>query len=297
MILCTHWHDDHIKGMSQLLEECHSANLYFSRATDMRKFLVWLGFDYQKLSEKNTIRSTGEFVKCLKIVRDRNLQPVRINADRLLKSIPALGVSIYSLSPSDYAIEQYDHEIGELITGYGNPGRTYELLSPNDKSVVILLEFGAHRAILGADLEVSDDNRKGWLNILDYSTVIGDRKASLFKISHHGSENGYHERIWTDLLETEPVSKLTPWNLGNNLPDLQMLRLYGDKTNQLYITSPTMNDSKPIKRDKKIDSIVEKFGIKLSEVKYNFGLVRSRVDFSNNLSKWSVELDGASLKI
>ena len=68
------------------------------------------------------------------------------------------------------------------------------------------------KRILGADLEVVLDNAdEGWINILEKNQVI-DKGASLFKIPHHGSKNGYHERIWNEILLSNPVSKLTPWN-------------------------------------------------------------------------------------
>src|SRR4051812_26045765 len=37
LIICTHWHNDHILGLSQLLEKCCSADLCFGRAIDRKK--------------------------------------------------------------------------------------------------------------------------------------------------------------------------------------------------------------------------------------------------------------------
>ena len=39
MIICTHWHDDHIRGMGRLLQSCESAVFVMAKATDRDKFL------------------------------------------------------------------------------------------------------------------------------------------------------------------------------------------------------------------------------------------------------------------
>ena len=292
MIICTHWHNDHIMRLTNLVKECESADLLFARATDKRKFLYFMSLDYQKASEKGTISSTKEFIECLKILRERKNRIVQVGMDRILEKIPELNVTITSLSPSDYTLEQYDGEIASMIDNYGKPERKFVIESPNNKSIVLLLELGNHNAILGADLEVSDDNRKGWLNVLDYSKAVKDKKASLFKISHHGSKNGYHERIWLELLIDSPTSKLTPWNRNKSLPEAEMIKLYIEKTDKLYITAPIINNSKPIKRDKNFSKIIELFKIKLSEVKYTFGLIRSRVNIKEIDSTWETVVDG-----
>ena len=68
LIVCTHWHEDHIRGMSNLLEKCSSAKFCISDVTDMEKFLRFVSFDKKK-SERNSSSSTKEFESCLEISR------------------------------------------------------------------------------------------------------------------------------------------------------------------------------------------------------------------------------------
>lgn len=39
LIICTHWHDDHIIGISTLLKKCLNAKFCMSKASDTKKFL------------------------------------------------------------------------------------------------------------------------------------------------------------------------------------------------------------------------------------------------------------------
>ena len=295
-ILCTHWHDDHIRGLSQLLEKCTSAEFHFARATDRMKFMMWVGLDYQKVSQEKTLSSTKEFKRCVDIAIANKIQVKQVNADQRIAAIQDLGVYIYTLSPSPTTMNNFDQEIAQLIDNYGAPGIKYIKQTPNDKSLVLFLKLGIHVAILGADLEVSDNSETGWLNILDHSTVVKDGRASLFKIPHHGSENGYHDRIWVELLTDSPIAKLTPWNKKGGLPTLNMISRYNKKTNNLFITSIGKERSM-LKRDKSFKKLTDVFGVKITEVKYAYGIVRSRIDIQDNASIWDVELDGESCKL
>jgi len=284
-VLCTHWHDDHIRGLSQLLEKCTSAEFHFARANDRMKFLMWVGLDFQKVSQDKTLSSTKEFKRCVDIAQSNKIQIKQVNADQRIAAIQNLGVYIYTLSPSPATMNNFDHEIAQLIDNYGVPGIKYLKQAPNDKSVVLFLKLGAHVAILGADLEVSDNTETGWLYILDHSTVVRD-----------GSVNGYHDRIWLELLTDSPIAKLTPWNKNGGLPTADMINKYNKKTNKLFITSSGKERSM-LKRDKSFKKLTEVFGVKIKEIRYAYGLVRSRIDITDNNSKWDVQLDGESCKL
>lgn len=44
-IICTHWHDDHIRGLSTILELCPNAEFAPTRVNDIQKFYQLIGFD------------------------------------------------------------------------------------------------------------------------------------------------------------------------------------------------------------------------------------------------------------
>jgi hypothetical protein len=280
LIVCTHWHDDHILGISEILKACESADLCFARVNDKKKFLRLVGLDYSKVGNIGSLSSTKEFNECVEILESRKKGIKGAGPDRLLYSTSlksSVVCEVFSLSPSDQAISNFDFEISELITEFGEPRKKIVIDSPNDKSVVLFLRLDKHKALLGADLEITDLSNTGWFDIINNSEIIRKEKASYFKIPHHGSENGYHDRIWLELLESDPNANLSPWNKASGLPSAEMIKKFQEHSSKLYITSPKLAASKAKKRDRDIEKIIEKFRYKLNEIKFTKGVIRNRI--------------------
>ncbi len=291
LVICTHWHNDHILGLSQIVEKCESCVFCMARPNDLRKFLQLVELDYRKINIEASNSSTIEFKKCMDIIKQRNPN-LRKNAevDKTLLSLSysdTITSEVISLSPSDFTMNEFDMEISTLITEYGPSSKKIIAKDPNSKSVVIFLKIGSHRAILGADLEVKETDKEGWIHILDHSQLV--EKSTLFKIPHHGSSNGYHKRIWTELLHANPISKLTPWNRKTKLPNAEMIQKYTSHSDSLFMTSPHMND-KPKNRDRKIEKIIKKMNLKIKEVKYARGVIQNRINIEDENDNWHTSL-------
>lgn len=297
LIVCTHWHDDHIRGISKLLKECPSAIFTFAQTTDRKKFLQFVGLDYKKLKNETSTSSTYELQKSLDILRKRN-QPIKEAVqDRLLlkKSSKELFFEIFSLSPSDKILDNFNQEIAALITDYGCSNKKTIIDSPNDKSVVIFIKVNNIRFLLGSDMEVSNDKNKGWECIKNNCQCI-DKKSILYKIPHHGSINGYNRAIFEGLVSNEAVSLLSPYNRGKKLPKKDMLINYLNHTELLYITSDTFNKPKPKKREKSMAKAISRFNKTLYEVPFKKGIIQCRMELKNTNS-WTIKLFGEANKI
>jgi beta-lactamase superfamily II metal-dependent hydrolase len=296
-ILCTHWDDDHIRGMADIVRDCESAQFIISKVTDNVKFLQLVALDYTKADKSGSMSATREFSKCLEIIRQRGTKPIIISAvqDRNLWTLSNSGITteIFALSPSDETTRLFDIEVSNLITEYGVPQRRL-VFNNNDRSVVVYIKFGDQRALLGADLEVTDSNETGWLGIINLSQAY-DRKASYFKIPHHGSENGHHDEIWNTLLTNKPIGSLTPWNKNNKLPTAEMIVKYRELTGKLYITSNPNFTAKPKHRDPEIEKLLRTFAYSVREVKFIKGIIRSRIRASETL--WNTDLLDAALEL
>lgn len=299
LIICTHWHDDHILGISELLKSCESAVFCMARTNDREKFLQFVGLDFNKAKSEPSDSSTIEIDRCFKIIKDRRNSFKSAEQDKLLFSIENAGIksTIFSLSPSDFVVNEFDKEISTLITEYGCQNRKVTIQSPNDKSVTLLVTVNNQSILLGSDLEVSNSNQKGWLCILDNCECIKTTKSSLFKIPHHGSENGYNERVWKELLTSDATAKLTPWNKGNKLPTKEMLETFLIHTCELYITSYNVSSNSAKKRERSITKAIEKFNKSVSEVKYKYGIIRSRLNVSQDDSVWETRVFGEAKKV
>jgi hypothetical protein len=300
LIICTHWHDDHIGGLSKLLENCTEAKFSLARVNDLRKFLNFVSLDFEMEKSVASNSSTVEFNRCLEIAQKRKMTIKYASCDRFLYStkLGDLDIDVYSLSPSDKSSELFDKEISRLITEFGNINRKLPKYSPNDRSVVILIKFGKDVALFGADLEVKDDPNLGWHDIVENSEIAKKfDKAKYFKIPHHGSENGYHETIWDHLVDKHPIGTLTPWNKNNKLPKEEMILKYKTLTSKLFITSAsTLDGRKPKKRDNKVEKVIKEFNSTLREIKFKYGLVSVEFEIGKS-DQCRVNLGGAAVEL
>lgn len=286
LIICTHWHNDHILGISELLEASVNAKFVMARPSDKSKFLLLVGIDSGKAKFGESASSTTEFKSCIEILSNRDSINMQAQANRLLYKNDYS--EIYSLSPSDFTLSEYDKEISELITKFGASRFKLLVKDPNSKSVVLFIKLGNHRILLGADLMVSADDREGWLCILKDALVV-DKPASLYKIPHHGSLNGFHILIWEKLLEKNPVAKLSPWNRKLKLPELEALEKFCDLSEKVFMTSKHVN-LKPRKRSKRIEKLVTRFRKSLYETKFDAGYIICRVNMKCETPDWDVKL-------
>jgi len=290
LIVCTHWHDDHILGISDVLRECLNAEFCIAAAHDKKKFLQLMELDYEKVEIEVSNSSTSEFQMCLGILTERTQEIKRAVQDRLLKTI-SIGSNrkceVYSLSPSDYTLRKFDQELSALMENYQSAAKKIPTGTPNSKSVAIFLRLNSHGVILGADLETSKNRNEGWSCILDQSQVL-DRVSSLFKIPHHGSENGFCDEIWNRFLDSNTISKLTPYNKKQKLPQPDMLNKYVELSKELYMTTLVYGD-KPKERTKAIDKMLKKMEYKVREVKFQQGIIRCRIDILDPKATWEVE--------
>lgn len=302
LIVCTHWHDDHIKGMANLLRECKSASFSMAIASDRTKFLQLVQLDYTKLKSESSAVSTLEINECLQIINDDRRKCLLATQDKLLLSetdhSSNYEYSVYSLSPSDKVLEDYANEISTLIKDYGSSNKKIIINDPNDKSVVLLIKVNQHSILLGADLEVkNNDKERGWLCILDNSQIVKTlyNKPALFKLPHHGSITGYHQRIWQELTATNAIAELTSCNHGN-LPRENMICTIFEHTNDIYITS-LPKEMRIKKRNFSVTKAISQFNSTVKELAFTYGVVASYIDFTDENSHWHVEVEGNAQKL
>lgn len=296
LIICTHWHNDHIKGLSKILNECINAKFCYTQVTDKAKFFRYLTFDSKKTVSDEETASTNEFLKCLEILKFRESQPIYAFQDRNLFSTD-YGCSIYSLSPSDYILDQFNGELEKLLNDNFSVNRKHINKTPNNKSVVLLFMFKNHCALLGADLEVSQNKNEGWIHIVSNSTVLKPLKLSLFKIPHHGSENAYFEDLWNCHIEKNATSVLTPFNLSTRLPKPEMLQTYANHTNSLYMTSKVIAIPKAKPRDKSIERLLKNLNRKPFEVKFEKGIINNSISFHDSKATWKTTVFEAAFHV
>jgi beta-lactamase superfamily II metal-dependent hydrolase len=291
LIICSHWHDDHILGLSLLLDACQSAKFVITRTSDRKKFLQLLSLDYKKLEKESTNSSTIELNRCLEIIQKRGTSISEASNGKIIYTVqqPDFSSQVIALSPSDYSIELFNTEISTLLTEFGPTNRRIVCNTPNSKCIVLYFKLGEHRALLGSDLETNTDNRLGWANIIEFNSPI-DKRSSLYKAAHHGSRNGNDERIWTQLLVNNPVTILSPYNKGTMLPKNDMIELMKMKSDKIYLTSNPVISEKPKKRDPEFEKLLITFKQRLKEVRFRNGIINCRISLMDINDTWKISL-------
>jgi Metallo-beta-lactamase superfamily len=242
MVVATHWHDDHIRGLASILEKIPTASFFCSQALDSDNFFTLVGAAASAVQGRSGV---GEFASILGLIaQNAPTKKARILAtprwaiqDRTLLHISGGGrrspVTIKALSPSDATVTQAFVNIAHLLPKTGEIQRRITNVSPNRTSVVLWIEVGPLRALLGADLEHTDDPGQGWTAVLE--SHYEPRSATFFKVPHHGSKNADCPEVWRRMLVENPIALVTPFT-GARLPRGSDLTRLSGRTTNLYCT-------------------------------------------------------------
>lgn len=207
LIVATHLHDDHIRGVSRLVETCRHARFCCASALTRTEFLAAIA-----ALEGRHLSVAGSGVREIHRVFSQLSQrpsiatPVFAIANRRL--LQRGRCEVWALSPDDASLVHFLQSVGDLLPGEGDLKRHVPDPSPNNISVTLWIQAGGFAVLLGADLE-----RRGWITILQ-NTGRPPGVASVFKVPHHGSATADEPTVWNQMLERSPVAILAPWRRG-----------------------------------------------------------------------------------
>lgn len=298
-IICTHWHQDHITGFTSLVEQCEAADIFLSAAMNSEEHNRMIGYQGKALSEFNP---ANEFVRLVKYIAQNPRSLKRASQDKVLHKtkIGNKELLLIALSPNDSTIsyfEKTEYEQLEKLIAQEKGVFKIPKPEPNLQSIVTLLTIGNNFGLLlGADLEVTTKVGLGWEGVLESKMIT--TQSQVFKVPHHGSENGCNERIWKQLLKTEPYLTLTPMKKGKNtlLPTKEMIKTFCDYSSHSYITSNPHLDTVR-HQDSQVRNFINRMGEKISKSNYDYGQIRLRKEFSIDESEITCELFGAALAL
>ena len=303
IVVATHWHDDHVRGMAATVDACRNATFACSDALNTREFLTLVkAFAPRPMAAHGS--GLQEFDGVVRILERRSrdgsgqsYSPVWATADRLLWRRDAdvassgLQADVHSLSPSDASNLGARLKLRSLWPAEHRPKRRVAGTTPNLAAVVLWVTAGRQKILLGADLEETSDPYRGWTVILD-SPTRPNGVATAFKVSHHGSANGDHPRIWRELLDKKPTAVLTPFRRsGKRLPTPADIRRICARTPSAYITAPPEVARR--RRSPTVRRMLRQSIRSVQPVHGPMGHVRLRADGSDE-GAWRVELFGAA---
>lgn len=216
MVLATHWHDDHVRGLGEVAEVCRGARFLCSSALHSDEFLALTQSNV--LGAERTTSGVREFARILEVLKERkgaghtNAGPAFVLENTIVDRSSHCEVT--ALSPSSAAIERAMSAIASMLPEQRRPHLRIGAPSKNEGSVALWVSGRAGRALLAADVEREAADDRGWGAVLALSPATSGR-AGILKVPHHGSESGHDQRIWDELLEADPQAFLTPWSRGS----------------------------------------------------------------------------------
>lgn len=302
LVVATHWHDDHMKGIARVLAEAESANFVDSAA---------YAFEPKLLSRVVTLGSkiganasaTEEYSSIYKLLEARRKKgetrsavgPLHALANRKLLSLTdsarRVTGEVVALSPSDGTLNRAQTELSEALAVIKERKRPISRQGPNQLCVALWLKVGGVQAILGADLEHVPGVTEGWKAIVS-SPERPEGQAVIFKVPHHGSRNADCPECWNYLLRDQPTAVVTPYSPAK-LPGRDDLDRLCRQTSQVYLTTDHTRYKLP-RLNHTVEKTLRESKVKRRALEGRMGHVRIRVDAREPNQRPNVELfDGA----
>ena len=312
LVVATHWHDDHIRGLGTVLHTCEAAQFVCSVALRSDEFLMLV--DAMETRAMMTSSGVREFAEILHVLQERRQAssqqtpgPHWAVADRLLwqrspvAREPFISCTVHSLSPSDRAVTLAYQEIAQLLPPIPPPKqapkRRLIAQPPNHVAVVLWINIGNVSLLLGSDLEETKEADMGW-SVIVGSTTRPQGQADVFKIPHHGSRTADHPPVWSELLKVEPMAVLTPFVRGSvSLPTTTDTHRICSRTPHAYTTA-VPHSGRTRRRDAAVDRTIREIVRSIRTVHGPQGQVRlRRYAFASPNNDWQVDLFGAALPL
>ena len=288
LIVATHWHDDHIRGMAQLVEKCSRARFCCASALGNREFLAAVG-----ALEGRHLSSAGSGIREIHRVFSRLGQRTPRQTPKFALANCRIfdqgGCQIWTLSPSDSNYAAFLRTIGSLIPSGGQSKGRVPDPSPNEVAVVLWVRIENLVVLLGSDLE-----RPGWAEILQ-SAGRPTSKASVFKVPHHGSKNAHDPAVWTRMLEPNPFAVLTPWRRGGYFLPTQtdVERILSCTPNAYATTKRSLPAQATRRRPRMVDRTMRESGAKLRWLGMSSDAIRLRRPLDAR-TDWNVQKFGSA---
>lgn len=288
-LIATHWHDDHIRGFGELVRICQQSTVVISAALECDEFFVLAESEGQgMISGPSGVR---ELAYVLRQAAESGQALELASADqRLVHRSAATRVpaaQVWALSPSSATLIDAVREFVALVPGVGQPKRAVPRPERNPHCVVLWIEAGDVRALLGADLERETAPSRGWTAIVD-SAARPQGTCHFVKIPHHGSRDAHDERMWSELLVPSPHAGVTPFRQGRvSLPRHADAARIAALTDHVWVTRDSA-DSRPPTRPRAVERTIAEMGGSLRMTSVEPGRVTFRCHVSSP-GDWSVD--------
>jgi beta-lactamase superfamily II metal-dependent hydrolase len=232
----THPHEDHYRGLQQVLETAPPQVFFRSAAMQALDLMQIVKADFAAAGSDAARQKSVTALKSLfKIVKQL----------RIRQEVVALGTHLYPFIQSknkSFAVNAFA-PCGDEIAAYqsclrrcflpdGMPVGQVPSLQHNDISMGLRVECKKFSIVLGGDV-----TKRNWKNVVSHGLVDFSRPATaLVKVAHHGSPTGDCEGLWEAIAKNnKPLAAVvTGWS--NALPDWVTLQRIATHVENTYCT-------------------------------------------------------------
>ncbi len=293
LIVATHWHDDHIRGLAEVVRLSPNAGFACTAALGKEDFITLAELTRTDLMMESS--GIDEFRTILEELSARPQTPMwTLGGKMLYERTASIGANILALTPSDRAFQDSVSEIARLLPSESEPKRRVWPSGPNHGSVVLMVTVGRAVVLLGADLEEASGGH--WSALLA-SPTKPSVKANVFKIPHHGSPGADHPGVWSDLVEADAIAAVAPFDLGHvTLPgaaDRTRICGYGRRT---FITAAPVRP-RSRRRESAVERTIKDVVGELTLANRPLGQVRVRRSLANVGAPWSIQTFGQAYEL
>jgi beta-lactamase superfamily II metal-dependent hydrolase len=243
LIVATHWHSDHVDGLSEIVKKSSKARFVCSNALRLDEFKRIISRYIQDDSEK--IRAPLRELQAIfdtfysRCKHEKGaIPPTLASAFQLLfrsDLSDSVSADIWSLSPSPQDVLDAKAEFSSLFVPPEEFASGISPIGQNSACVVILFRIGEELILLGSDLENKSNRRTGW-NAIVGSSLRPPGRPSVFKVPHHGSAGAFSQPLWDTVIHEKAIAVVTPY-VPSGLPrasELDRLRALG---RDIYVTA------------------------------------------------------------
>lgn len=290
LVVATHWHDDHVRGMGSLVRTCQKAQFCCPTIFRKREFLARIGAlaGHEAAPKRSGV---SEIYSVFSELKKRSVEPKFAMASKRL--MQCNDTEVWTLSPSDKNYDNFLQNFGSFAMSKVERQLRVPIISPNEISTVLFIKVAETAILLGADLD-----RNGWVSIVD-DLGRPQQKASIFKVPHHGSKNGHEDRVWQLMLEEKPYAIVAPWHRGRHaLPKKEDIERLLSLTPRAYMTAPVGDGGSSGRApftDHTVRRTLKESGAKLLKGRQLGAIHLEREKGSQE--PWSVTLNGSALHL
>lgn len=299
LIVATHWHDDHIRGLHELVEACPAADFVCASALTQREFVAMVT-QFEQGNKLAGGSGVTELSRIMDTLKKRKQQPIYAAPNLpVLQRVSATPIpyTVTTLSPAHAEVTRFWYRLASRIKlpGLRQTKRRISAGKQNHLAIAIWIRVGDESFLLGSDLEETTDSSTGWSVIVN-SPLRPLGAAAIFKIPHHGSQTAHNSPVWQQMIKRDAYAIMTPFSKGNvQLPATADIRRIGGHTDKVFITAEKASQNAVV-RPAVVQRQIKQTVKSLKAINGQFGHLRLRKRLGNGY-RWRIATIGDAKRL